>query len=59
MAEITSNPGGNPRVQDTTEGRTSGTVSSPKPAEFERFEKLTEKLTQVPKSELDEKRQTG
>jgi hypothetical protein len=51
----TANPAGSPKITDV---RITGVPEpgSTKPDEFERFEDLTRKLVQVPKTEVDEKR---
>ena len=47
----TSNPAGSPKIKPVP--------SDQKPEEFARFEKLTRKIAQVPKSEVDAKREKG
>src|SRR5690242_18773691 len=49
VRSTTTNPAGSPNVRVKPAG---------KPDEFRRFEDLTRKLAQVPKSELDDKRKT-
>ena len=49
----TSNPAGSPNIKDVTP---RPAAEQAKPAQFEG---LASKLAQVPKSELDEKRQTA
>lgn len=47
---LTGNPAGSPKVSPASP------TGPAKPDEFDRFEDLTRKLTQVPKAEIDEKR---
>lgn len=54
MAE-TSNPVGSPVIRDLTPNQQEG--QSSQHSEAENFENLAAKLVQVPKSEIDEKRQ--
>jgi hypothetical protein len=49
----TSNPAGSPKVTPVAPS------SSGKPEAFQAFENLTRKVLRVPKSEVDEKRQTA
>ncbi len=53
------NPVGNPRVGEPRVADEDAPVRPDEQSEFGRFEELTGKLVQVPKSELDEKRSEG
>lgn len=54
-----TNPVGNPRVGEATVRNPGHDIHRKEQgSEFQRFENLTRTLAQVPKSEVDEKRQT-
>jgi hypothetical protein len=50
-----TNPAGNPRIGHVN-GNPENSATASEPGEFDRFQDLSRKLVNVPKSELDEKR---
>lgn len=57
MTPQNTNPAGNPKIGGIPAALNTGPTTPAKPEEFQNFETLTRKLTQVSKSDPGKKRQ--